>query len=330
MPTLALIPASTSAESARSRCRGGAVPGSVVRHTSGSSVGTENVTRDLGPPRRLLQDVDVAHDQRPARDQAERRPRPSEHLDARAREPVAALGRLVRVGRGADRDLLAAPRRARELALEHLGDVHLDADRAAVAVVGRPVGPQLERADVTERAAVDAAGVRVQRPGERHPLDAVQGAPALLLAVLGPHRPSIEHMFVSTPIVIGYPDGAAARHPPDHERRCRPARGTSTPTCCRARTAGRSSTRASACPTRRRSGPTSLDGAEVARIFITHFHPDHVGAAADVAELTGSAGQPGRARLRAVRARLGQPRTGRSGSPTGSSRTASRARSPRS
>jgi glyoxylase-like metal-dependent hydrolase (beta-lactamase superfamily II) len=30
----------------------------------------------------------------------------------------------------------------------------------------------------------------------------------------------------------------------------------------------------------------SLDGAEVARIFVTHFHPDHVGAAADVAELT--------------------------------------------
>lgn len=30
-----------------------------------------------------------------------------------------------------------------------------------------------------------------------------------------------------------------------------------------------------------------LDG-KVARIFITHFHPDHVGAAADVAELTGA------------------------------------------
>jgi glyoxylase-like metal-dependent hydrolase (beta-lactamase superfamily II) len=30
----------------------------------------------------------------------------------------------------------------------------------------------------------------------------------------------------------------------------------------------------------------ALAGAEVARIFVTHFHPDHVGAAADVAELT--------------------------------------------
>jgi glyoxylase-like metal-dependent hydrolase (beta-lactamase superfamily II) len=32
----------------------------------------------------------------------------------------------------------------------------------------------------------------------------------------------------------------------------------------------------------------ALDGAEVVRILVTHFHPDHVGAAADVAELTGA------------------------------------------
>ena len=44
IPTLALIPASTSFVSARSRCRGGAVPGSVVRQTSSSRVGTEKVT----------------------------------------------------------------------------------------------------------------------------------------------------------------------------------------------------------------------------------------------------------------------------------------------
>ena len=69
-------------------------------------------------------------------------------------------------------------------------------------------------------------------------------------------------------------------------RRCRPAPGTSTRTCCRARTAGRSSTPGSGCRTRRRSGGSRSADAEVARIFVTHFHPDHVGAAADVAELT--------------------------------------------
>ena len=44
IPTLALTPASTSSFSARSRWRGCAVDGSVLRHTSSSSVGTENVT----------------------------------------------------------------------------------------------------------------------------------------------------------------------------------------------------------------------------------------------------------------------------------------------
>ena len=44
MPTLASMPASTSVRSARSRCHGGAVPGSVSRQISGSRVGIENVT----------------------------------------------------------------------------------------------------------------------------------------------------------------------------------------------------------------------------------------------------------------------------------------------
>ena len=84
----------------------------------------------------------------------------AQHLDAGPRQPVAPLGRLVRVGGGADRDRLAPRAGAGELAPQHLRDVHLDPDRRAVAVVGRPVGALLERPDVTERAAVDAAHVR--------------------------------------------------------------------------------------------------------------------------------------------------------------------------
>ena len=47
MPTPALTPARTSISSARSRARGGAVPGSVVRHSCSSSVGIEKLTETL-------------------------------------------------------------------------------------------------------------------------------------------------------------------------------------------------------------------------------------------------------------------------------------------
>src|SRR5262249_40510304 len=57
---------------------------------------------------------------------------------------------------------------------EHLDEVRLDADRAAVAVVRRPSCATFEPADVAERAAMGATCVRVQRPSEAHALDAVE------------------------------------------------------------------------------------------------------------------------------------------------------------
>ena len=95
---------------ARRRWRGGAVPGSVRRQISWSSVGMLKVTPTLARTRGRRQDVDVADDQRAARDQAERRPRLSERDDGAARQPEPTLGRLVRVGGRPDGDLLATPR----------------------------------------------------------------------------------------------------------------------------------------------------------------------------------------------------------------------------
>ena len=187
MPTRASIPASTSSlmrAQPLARVRGrrlALAPDVVVERRD------RERDRDVRAARRLLEHVDVADDHRPARDDRERVRRGREDLEARARQPVAALGRLVRVGRGADDDARAFPGRPRELAREHLGDVDLHADRAPVAVVRRPVGAALEGADVTERAPVRATHVRVERPLEHHPLDAVERAPAGLLAVLHLH-----------------------------------------------------------------------------------------------------------------------------------------------
>ena len=153
IPTLALTPASTRVLSARSRWRGCAVPGSVFRQTSSSRVGTENVTETSARSSRLREHVDVADDQRPAGDDAERARRLTQGLDAAARQPVAALGGLVWVGGRPDRDRLVAPRGSGELRAKHLDDVRLDADRPAVAVVVGPVGSKLEGPHVAEGAA---------------------------------------------------------------------------------------------------------------------------------------------------------------------------------
>ena len=76
-------------------------------------------------------------------------------------------------GRGRWRRRSRSPRRATRAARARARSTSamfdLDPDRGAVAAVGGPVGAQLEGPDVTERAAVDAAHVRVERPAERHP-----------------------------------------------------------------------------------------------------------------------------------------------------------------
>ena len=98
---------------------------------------------------------------------------------------------------------------------------------------------------------------------------------------------SIEHMFVSTPIVLDSADGASGRHPPDHDAAADAARHVHS-YLLPGEDGWTLVDTGIGLPDAQEVWAASLDGAEVVRIFITHFHPDHVGAAADVAELTGA------------------------------------------
>ncbi len=111
MPTPVLIPASTSFDTAFSLWRGWAVDGSVLRQTSSSRVGIEKVTETIA---RLAASTRTSMSRTimgPRVMMREGVVRLCERLDAGARQAVAALSGLVRVGGGADRDPLALPRR---------------------------------------------------------------------------------------------------------------------------------------------------------------------------------------------------------------------------
>src|SRR5207253_6599508 len=112
------------------------------------------------------------------------------------RQAVAAFRGLVGVGRGTDDHGLLAPRTPRQLAPENRGDVELDANCPAVAVVEGPVGAQLEGADVAESTPMLAARVRVEGPGEAHVLDRVERRLALHIEVddVGEPRLHSTHM----------------------------------------------------------------------------------------------------------------------------------------
>jgi hypothetical protein len=189
--TVTSMPASASRWTTSSRGPGlGGAPDALVERRD------RNVDADIGTARALEQQVEVADDHRAARDQPEGVRRGDELLEARTRQPVAAFARLVRIGGGADDDVLTVPGPTCELAPEDLPDVDLDADRAAVAVVRGAVGAGFERADIAKRAPVRTAHVGVERPLERHAANAIERRAALLLPVSDAHPRRIEHTFV--------------------------------------------------------------------------------------------------------------------------------------
>ena len=117
---------------------------------------------------------------------------------------------------------------------------------------------------------MNAAHVRVQRPLEGHALDRVEGRLAGLFAILDAHRRSrkiIEQTFVSIAegiqrLTLPLPTGPRHVH-------CYLVDGTLFDTGLGL-------------------GDAPWGAAGVERIAITHFHPDHVGGAADAAAATGA------------------------------------------
>src|SRR6185295_11166800 len=91
-----------------------------------------------------------------------------EHLEQRSGDPMVALGRLVGIGRGADRDRLALERGLPQALQESLGRPLLDEDLALEVLPLAEIEEVVGVAGVAVGAAELAAPVGVDRPGERH------------------------------------------------------------------------------------------------------------------------------------------------------------------
>ena len=91
-----------------------------------------------------------------------------ERLDDPAGQAVAPLHRLVRVGVGAHRDLLARPARRAQLGAQPLDRVDLDHDAPVEVLADVEAQVLVGRAGEAVDARVAAAAVRVDRPAEGH------------------------------------------------------------------------------------------------------------------------------------------------------------------
>src|SRR5271168_2823944 len=91
-----------------------------------------------------------------------------EYLEHRAGQPILALGRLVGISRGANRDRILADRRARERAPEYLSRHPLDEDAALevhrIAQFQEVVGVARVAVDASELASA----VRIDGPSKGH------------------------------------------------------------------------------------------------------------------------------------------------------------------
>ena len=162
-----------------------------------------------------------------------------------------------------------------------------------------PVGAPLERSDVTERAAVDAAHVRVERPPERHALHSIQRGAAGLFAILDSHprgQAYRTYVRIASRGRAGDPPGdpAAAERAAARPLLPAPRRGRLDARRHRARAAGAV------------VGGDPRPGRRAGRADLHHAHaPRSRRRRGGGGRGDGRARLPGPARLRPVRARLG-------------------------
>ena len=91
---------------------------------------------ELGPLDQLAEQVEIAKQERRLGQHRARVGEVAHRLPDAAGEPIAALDPLVRVRVGAERDVIALPRRPPQLGAQHLGHVDLDHDLAIEVVAG--------------------------------------------------------------------------------------------------------------------------------------------------------------------------------------------------
>ena len=103
------MPCSVSVRTASRRRSGAGVPGSTVRHSSWSRKPTETRDADLGHLGRLLQQLQVAQDERALGEDGERVRVVAQGLDDARHQAVTAFRALVAVDIGAHRDVRALP-----------------------------------------------------------------------------------------------------------------------------------------------------------------------------------------------------------------------------
>jgi hypothetical protein len=144
-----------------------------------------HVDRAPVAPANLGEHVGVADDHRPFGDQTDWRAAGEQGLQRPPGELVMSFDRLIGIGRRADGDLLADPRRSVQLAAKHVDQVDLHEDDGREVVVRAELELRLVPPREAVVAGVRAPAIRVQRPAERHALDRIERRSACHFLVAG-------------------------------------------------------------------------------------------------------------------------------------------------